>query len=182
MTNEPSVTFPGKWCFIAMIAASSGFVAGCNRGPAIAKASGMVVFEDGTPVKVGTIETKHAELEGVQARGSIREDGTFVLGTVEEADGAAVGEHRCVVVQFVMTEDVPGFKPSTEGVVNPAHASYATSGLTIQVPEEGTSTFAESGRVAAPSEGMESTRSYRKAQLPRHLDGSISTQIGLEAE
>ncbi|XZE44319.1 hypothetical protein SH467x_003920 [Pirellulaceae bacterium SH467] len=141
MTNEPSVTFPGKWCFIAMIAASSGFVAGCNRGPAIAKASGMVVFEDGTPVKVGTIETKHAELEGVQARGSIREDGTFVLGTVEEADGAAVGEHRCVVVQFVMTEDVPGFKPSTEGVVNPAHASYATSGLTIQVPEEGTSTL-----------------------------------------
>ncbi|XZE34886.1 hypothetical protein SH501x_000360 [Pirellulaceae bacterium SH501] len=112
--------------------------AGCNGGPKIAPARGVVVFEDGTPVKVGTVETKHTELEGVQARGSIQEDGTFVLGTFSEADGAAVGKHRCVVVQFVMVEDVPGFKPSTQGVVNPAHASYATSGLTIDIPEEGT--------------------------------------------
>ncbi|AMV35589.1 hypothetical protein VN12_26085 [Pirellula sp. SH-Sr6A] len=122
-----------------MVVWSTSWIAGCDRGPTIAPASGIVVFEDGTPVKVGTIETKHSEWEGVQARGSIRADGTFALGTFEESDGAAVGEHRCVVVQFVMTEDVPGFKPSTEGVVNPVHASYATSGLSIQVPEKGTS-------------------------------------------
>jgi hypothetical protein len=113
--------------------------AGCNGGPKIVPARGVVVFEDGTLVKVGTVETKHFELEGVQARGSIQEDGTFVLGTFSDADGAAVGKHRCVVVQFVMVEDVPGFKPSTQGVVNSIHASYATSGLTIDIPEEGAS-------------------------------------------
>jgi hypothetical protein len=129
----------GRFLLTLVAAILSIGAAGCNRGPKIVPARGVVVFEDGTPVKVGTVETKHTELEGVQARGSIQADGTFVLGTFSESDGAAVGKHRCVVVQFVMVEDVPGFKPSTQGVVNSVHASYATSGLAIDIPDEGTS-------------------------------------------
>lgn len=140
MSTRPwIVRFDFRFVLAALALCLSIGATGCNGGPKIVPARGIVVFEDGTPVKVGTVETKHTELEGGQARGSIQEDGTFVLGTFSEADGAAVGKHRCVVVQFVMMEDVPGFKPSTQGVVNSSNASYATSGLTIDIPEEGTS-------------------------------------------
>ncbi len=111
--------------------------AGCSKGPKIVPASGTVVFEDGSPVKVGKVETKSLQFEGVQASGDIASDGSFELTTFSAGDGAAIGEHQCVVVQFIMSEDIPNFRPSTLGVVNPQHSSYATSGLKITLPETG---------------------------------------------
>ena len=111
---------------------------GCNRGPKIAVAEGVVQFEDGSPVVVGTIETKSLAYEGVQATGKIQKDGSFKLTTFVDGDGAAVGEHQCVIVQFVMTEGLTGHQPSTQGVVNPKHRNYSTSGLRFTVPDEGT--------------------------------------------
>lgn len=119
------------WCFLV---SSSG----CNRGPKIVVAEGVVQFEDGSPVVVGTIETKSLAYEGVQATGKIQRDGSFKLTTFEDGDGAAVGDHQCVVVQFVMTEGIQGHQPSTQGVVNPKHRNYSTSGLKFTVPDEGT--------------------------------------------
>ncbi len=111
---------------------------GCNRGPKIVVAEGVVQFEDGSPVVVGTVETKSLAYEGIQATGKIERDGSFKLTTFVEGDGAAVGEHQCVVVQFVMAEGLKGHQPSTQGVVNPKHRNYSTSGLRISVPDEGT--------------------------------------------
>ncbi|MFN7875459.1 MAG: hypothetical protein ACK5PB_09080 [Pirellula sp.] len=111
---------------------------GCNRGPKIVLAEGVVQFEDGSPVVVGTIETKSLAYEGVQATGKIQRDGSFKLTTFVDGDGAAVGDHQCVVVQFVMTEGIQGHQPSTQGVVNPKHRNYSTSGLRFNVPDEGT--------------------------------------------
>lgn len=111
---------------------------GCNRGPKIVVAEGVVQFEDGSPVVVGTVETKSLAYEDVQATGKIQRDGSFKLTTVVDGDGAAVGEHQCVIVQFVMTEGLTGHKPSTQGVVNPKHRNYSTSGLKFTVPDEGT--------------------------------------------
>lgn len=112
---------------------------GCNRGPRIVTAKGIVVFEDGSPVTVGTVETNSLIEKGVQSTGKIQPDGSFVLSTFGDGDGAMVGEHQCVVVQFVMAEDFEGHKASTLGVVHPMHNSYATSGLKITVPDSGTS-------------------------------------------
>ena len=109
-------------------------VTGCGSGRLKTyPVEGKVVFANGTPVKVGTIECKSTE-HGVQATGTISRDGTFKLTTYEEGDGAVAGSHQCVIVQFVQTEDIPNYKPSSLGVVNPKHSSYATSGLAFEVP------------------------------------------------
>lgn len=93
---------------------------------------GKVVFADGSPVKVGTVECL-SETYGVQATGTIQLDGTFQLKTYRENDGAVEGLHKCVIVQFVQVERIPNYKPSTLGVINKRHGSYATSGLSIQI-------------------------------------------------
>ena len=93
---------------------------------------GRVEFADGSPVKLGTIECL-SETHGVQATGTIQRDGTFDLTTYTKGDGAVEGLHKCVIVQFIQVENVPNFKPSTLGVINKRHSSYATSGLTIQI-------------------------------------------------
>jgi len=109
---------------------------GCGDGrPPAYPAKGRVVFADGSPVKVGTIETK-SKLHGVQATASIELDGSFVFTTYTQGDGAVAGPHDCVVVQFVQAENIKNHRPSTLGVVNPKHASYATSGLQIDISKD----------------------------------------------
>ena len=112
---------------------SLAMTVGCGDGrPPAYPTKGKVVFADGSPVKVGTIETK-STLHGVQATAAIQRDGTFVFTTYNEGDGAVEGPHDCVVVQFIQSENITNHKPSTLGVVNPKHASYATSNLRIDV-------------------------------------------------
>lgn len=98
---------------------------------------GVVVFADGSPVRVGTIETKSVD-HGVQATGSIGTDGSFSLTTYESNDGAVSGQHRCVIVQFIPIEDIPNYRPSTLGVIHRKHSTYSTSDLvfTIQPGKE----------------------------------------------
>lgn len=93
---------------------------------------GRVVFSDGSPVHVGTVELRSRE-HGVQARGTIAEDGQFQLSTYGNNDGAVAGWHDAVVIQMINVESIPGFKPSKVGVVDPRFASYKTSPLSCQV-------------------------------------------------
>ena len=107
--------------------------AGCSDGRLKTyPTKGKVVFKTGSPVHVGTVELKSCE-HGVQARGSIDKNGNFTLTTYVDGDGAIAGVHDCVVVQFVMTEELADFKPSAVGVVHPRFASYSTSGLSVEV-------------------------------------------------
>jgi hypothetical protein len=76
-----------------------------------------------------------------------------------------VGEHQCVVVQFVMAEDIQGHKASTLGVVNPMHSSYSTSGLTISVPDSGTSDL------KLVVKGVKATRGVNSKHKPFVNDG-----------
>jgi hypothetical protein len=120
---------------VALWLAAFGLVSlsGCSDGRLKAHpAKGKVTFKTGTPVHVGTIELKSRE-HSVQARGTIDKEGNFTLTTYEEGDGAIAGAHDCVVVQFVMTEELADFKPSPVGVVHPRFASYATSGLSVEI-------------------------------------------------
>lgn len=118
---------------ILVLALSCFAFSGCSSGdPPAYPAKGRVVFQDGSPVKVGTIESKSLK-HGKQSRASIQKDGTFVLSTYRDGDGAVDGEHQCVVVQFIPTEDITNHKPTTIGVVHPKHNSYATSGLNFHI-------------------------------------------------
>lgn len=117
---------------LGCLATISAMFLGCSDRLRTYPASGRVEFTSGGVVHVGTVELKSRE-HGVQARGSIGGDGSFVLSTYDAGDGAVEGAHDCVVVQFVMTEDVAGHKPSTIGVVDRRYASYATSGLQVDI-------------------------------------------------
>jgi hypothetical protein len=113
------------------------FATGCNSGrlktyPVV----GQAVFEDGTPVKMGTVETKSVQ-HGVQATGTIAKDGSFTLTTYSPDDGAVAGDHKCVLVQFLPTENIPNYRPSTLGVVHRRHSSYATSDLNFTIQKTG---------------------------------------------
>jgi hypothetical protein len=79
------------------------------------------------------VEWKSSEFPEIQARGTIESDGSFSLTTYEKNDGAIAGDHQCVVVQMVMTEDVANHVGSLYGVVNPIHNAYSTSGLTATI-------------------------------------------------
>jgi hypothetical protein len=113
------------------------FALGCNSGRLKTyEVEGQVVFKDGSPVKVGIVETK-ALGKSVQATGSINKDGSFRLTTYRENDGAIAGQHRVVVIQMIPVEDIPNYRPSTMGVVHRKHASYNTSELTMSVEPGG---------------------------------------------
>jgi hypothetical protein len=112
------------------------FAAGCSDRLPTYPVLGRVVFPDGSPVHTGTIELKSRE-HPIQARGDIAHDGSFRLTTYVENDGAVEGKHDCVVVQFVVVEEIPNFQPSYEGVVHPKFASYSTSRLECEVLPSG---------------------------------------------
>jgi hypothetical protein len=123
---------------VLLVLASAVVSAGCSDGrlPTY-PVSGQVIFEDGSPVHVGTVELKSRE-HNIHARGEIGTDGRFSLSTYESGDGAVAGKHDCVVVQMVMVEEISGFRHSTDGVVHPRFGSYRTSELLADVAEKRT--------------------------------------------
>ncbi len=111
-------------------------LSGCSNQLPTFPVNGKVVFPDGSPVHIGTVELKSRE-HGIQARGTIDSEGNFKLSTYRDGDGAVAGLHDCVVVQFVMTEGFTGHRPSTIGVIDRRYNSYATSGLSVEIKPEG---------------------------------------------
>lgn len=110
---------------------------GCGDGfPQRYPVSGTVRFADGSPVKTGTIE-----LGGNGSRwtasGEIQRDGSFVLTTVNQGDGAVPGEYKVVVRQMVLA-----YLPAEGGhdhgkLVADRYRDYKTTDLSAKV-EAGT--------------------------------------------
>lgn len=65
---------------------------GCDTHPATAPVQGSVLFED-QPLKFGSVMFQPTS-GGQPARGEIQPDGTFILSTFSEGDGAIIGSHR----------------------------------------------------------------------------------------
>lgn len=107
-------------------------VVGCSGRLKTHPVNGRVQFVGGAPARLGNIEFTSRE-HAIQARGTIASDGTFSLSTYEEGDGAVAGLHDCVIVQFVVTEDIAGHRPSTLGVIDRKYGNYATSGLEVEI-------------------------------------------------
>jgi hypothetical protein len=73
-------------------------VAGCGGGGTY-PVQGKVTYKDGTPVTAGTVvfEPASGDLKA-SARGDIKPDGTFRLGTYSDSDGAPDGHYHVLVV------------------------------------------------------------------------------------
>ena len=96
---------------------------------------GKVSFSDGDPVKFGRVEFYHPEKD-VSAYGSIGEDGSFVIGTETDVDGAIEGTHQVMVMQMIMSAEmgVVTDEPRDHGThVAPKFSEFKTSGLTFEV-------------------------------------------------
>ncbi|MFO0912584.1 MAG: hypothetical protein U0795_06490 [Pirellulales bacterium] len=141
-----------------------GLVSGCSSQKLKPyPVRGRVEFPDGKPVHVGTVELRSRE-HGVQARGTISEDGQFQLSTYRPHDGAIAGWHDAVVIQMVNVEAIRGFKPSKIGLVHPRFGSYKTSQLSCQIIPDQTNevTFTVEGVTGSqPARGSASESNHR---------------------
>jgi len=137
MVIKPTTTAMLKMALAAITCATT---AGCSDQLPTYPVSGIVQFEAGKPVHVGTLELKSRE-HGIQARGEIQPDGSFQLSTYAAGDGAVAGLHDCVVVQLVIAEGLSPHRPSAIGVVDGRHANYATSGIVVEVSPDRNNVF-----------------------------------------
>jgi len=165
-----SVSSQGTWRLMLCCAILLLVNIGCNSGRLKTyPVRGEVVFADGSPVKVGTIETKSVT-HSVQSRGNIATDGTFELTTYTNGDGAVAGDHRCVIVQFIPTEEIPNYRPSIMGVVHRKHSSYSTSELGFTVSSKGDNKLRLVVQGADPI--LKSTTDHGHDPIPEGIEGS----------
>ena len=105
--------------------------AGCGRPVyqlETAPVRGMVTL-DGQPLPSGyvVVPTTH----GRMASGKIQPDGTFVLTTYHDGDGAQVGTHAVIVNELPPDEFSPDKHPRVP--IPDRYTSAGTSGLTVEV-------------------------------------------------
>src|SRR5262249_47233374 len=108
-------------------------LAGCGGGPQITPVSGKVVYKN-QPLTSGLVMFQPAS--GQPARGEIQPDGTFVMETFGNGDGATIGVNQVRVV----ARKAPKNTDPTRGEVGVGEltlpeklASYGTSGIEITV-------------------------------------------------
>ncbi|MDR1925129.1 MAG: hypothetical protein LBQ66_12225 [Planctomycetaceae bacterium] len=94
--------------------------------------SGKVIFsDDGSPLTCGVV---HFATDTFQATGTIKEDGTFVMGSFGERDGLPVGTYQVSILGA--SELLPAEKLEDEKVysfIDPKWESPLTSDLTITI-------------------------------------------------
>jgi len=153
---------------------------GCSNGrlPAY-PVTGRVVFPDGSPVHVGTVELK-SRTHGIQARGDIDSDGHFILTTYEPGDGAVAGSHDCVVVQMVMVEGIANFRPSTDGVVHPRFGSYRTSELVVEVSDKDRNDVQLQVELISPDQDRSNDRDHKHKHKHDHADHRLGADTESE--
>lgn len=100
------------------VIASSTLLMGCGEGDfTTAPVSGTVTM-NGQPVTGGTImltpiATGDSKMPGKGAAGRVQEDGSFVLMTYEQGDGAIIGKHSLAYVPPTVTEGAANATPGT---------------------------------------------------------------------
>ena len=96
---------------------------------------GTVKFEDDSPVMFGTIEFQSND-ESLNARGKIKRDGSFVIGTYREDDGAIAGTHKVVITQLITNHFHIEVEHDHGDLVHQKYSRYRTSDLEVVVEEK----------------------------------------------
>jgi|SRR5579884_110069 len=123
----------GAWLALAGLALV--VAAGCGSGNKPYPVRGRLVYDDNDqPVKelANYDVTFTSEALGKSARGTIRQDGSFELGSLSEKDGAYPGEYVVILTQ-------PHRKPERVGgdpVVDLAYEDPARTDLKAEVKRE----------------------------------------------
>ena len=112
------------------------FVAGCRSGELpTAPISGKVLV-DNQPLSTGSVYFSPVS-GGKGATGKIQEDGTFVLTTYRDGDGAILGEHQVGISAVLPIGSQDGPPGNARPLIPMRYASPGSSKLTCKVTEEG---------------------------------------------
>lgn len=124
------------WALLIILALSCAFLTGCNNRHATYPVAGKIVFEDGSPAMFGDIEFQSTE-HPINARGTIRRDGSFSLTTYTENDGAIAGDHKIVITQLIPAA-LPGqeIEHNHGLIVHKKYYSFKTSDLKANVEKQ----------------------------------------------
>jgi hypothetical protein len=92
---------------------------------------GQVVFENDAPANelAGSSITFEIKDKNVSATGTIKPDGTFLVGTFTDNDGAPPGKHRVVITPPPQKIDEPRQPP----LIAKKYESFDTSGLAADI-------------------------------------------------
>ncbi|MDR1492199.1 MAG: hypothetical protein LBT05_05725 [Planctomycetaceae bacterium] len=121
-----------KTIFYIALAISLAF-AGCNNGKV--GLSGKVTYTDGTPLGIGEIYFHTAAYE---ARGTLKPDGTYVVGSISDKDGLPKGKYNV----YIFGAQKPSGK-TRDGMdimvslIDEKYLSPETSGITVDIPVPG---------------------------------------------
>ena len=92
------ISFVQRLCFALLVALT---VAGCGEGPEYLPVTGTVKYSDGTVPKGDapaiTFQPVDAGPKRKGASGTIADDGTFSLHTIQPGDGAQPGDYKVTV-------------------------------------------------------------------------------------
>ncbi len=109
--------------------------AGCG-GPKTYDLAGRVVFADDQSAAgdlAGYAVTAVCADPPITAVGVVEDDGSFVMETFQEGDGAVAGKYR-----VALTPPLPyGDEPPAAVLIDARYLDLATSGLEFEVPGEG---------------------------------------------
>jgi hypothetical protein len=126
-----------SFCRLVLVIVSIATVAGCGSDrPQVYPTQGKVVFADGKPVKLGTVEL-YSDEHKLSAVGTIRNNGSFLLGTFTTDDGAVAGRHRAIVTQMVINDTMTKHVLDHGAPVDPIYGSYNTSPLEVIISGDG---------------------------------------------
>ena len=129
--------------FFCRFMVSSTFVlliCGCgNDKLPLGKVEGKVLYQ-GKPLEFGSVMFQPEK--GPIAKSTIRSDGTFVLSTYVEGDGAVIGSHA-VQVRCFSSQNPNAPRSNSNGetslgqlLIPKKYTRYGTSGLTAEVAKE----------------------------------------------
>ena len=100
------------------------FVIGCSGGKV--SVTGTVKFQDGTPLKQGSVVLESEELAG---QGRIGQDGSFTIGMTRDGQGIQPGTYKVAIVDV---QTGPG-----EYLIAEKYQSVTQSGITFEVKPSG---------------------------------------------
>src|SRR5262245_44643412 len=94
-------------CKLALFSIMVALFVGCGSGGNVKvyPVKGLVTYQGKPMVGGGSISfVPQSNQKGMAAGGTVKPDGTYVMGTYGEADGSMAGDFRVVITQSTVTE------------------------------------------------------------------------------
>jgi hypothetical protein len=129
LTNKDNIMKNNFYIVLTLLSAALFLFVGCNNGKV--GLSGKVTYTDGTPLTVGEI---YFETDTHVARGTLQNNGTYVVGTLSKKDGLPKGTYRVYITGADKLVTGKNEIQLPESLIDEKYRKSSTSGLTVDIP------------------------------------------------